>query len=497
MAKLYLTAEERSTIESVLEYGFGRSSEPQWLVVRIAFAKSLQMPNKPGAEFAQLRSESGGSELHEAQVTGHGGSGLEDFRDAFAALLSVREGRDYVSNQEALDDAISRYVRRGIHEISSSWMPKLDFFEYLLQELYFDQDFVEDQGQALEGSRLWARLEQVLGQLGIGSTLIDRLDGPRLSRFILTLYTLEDLKRFQAGLGKISFSIGAEGISLAISQFITKRQVHLDVPRGTSSWQMISWSQLKDDLNTKSVNDMALPICIGTDVLGSSMIVDLADAPHIFIAGMAGSGKSMCLHSMILSLIHRREVWPELLLIDSSGVVFGDYSGLECLRNGEAIQDMHEAEAFLRSLSTEMELRHLTLAEYGVRNIAEVCKLGVSMRRVVVFVDELADLFEISRNSETWLALIAEESRRVGIHLVLATARPDVAIFSESLRSNILSRIAFTVGKSSESRVIIDEPGAEDLKMRGDMLIRLAGRDTVRAHGCFVNPGDIARELRS
>ena len=171
MAKIYLTPEERSMIESVLKDGLGQPKEPQWLVARLALAKSLQMQGLPGEEFGRVRSEMGGSELHDAQVTGHGGSGHEDFRDAFAALLSVREGKDYISDSEALDDALGRHVRRGIREIGTSWVPSSDFFDYLLQEAYLDQGLSDGRGTEAEGSRVGERLGRVLGQLGIGRKL--------------------------------------------------------------------------------------------------------------------------------------------------------------------------------------------------------------------------------------------------------------------------------------------------------------------------------------
>ena len=497
MAKIYLTREERLTIESVLKEGLGQPSEPQWLVARLALARSLQLQNVPGVEFARPSSHSGGSELHDAQVTGHGGAGHEDFRDVFAALLSVREGKDFVSDPEALDDAINRHVRRGLREIRASWTPSFDFFDYLLQEMYFDRGGAGEGDRESEGSRVKERLERVLGQLGIGSDVVDRKDGPRLTRFTLELHRLDDLDRLRKGLSKIAFALGLGEDSVVLALLPAEQRVSLDIPRSTSSWSMVTWSELVSSLDSGVGEGMALPVCIGTDVLGAPIVQDLAEAPHLFVAGTTGSGKSMCLHAILLSLIHRPASCPELVLIDPKGVEFGGYAGLAELREKKPIVDMDEARNALADLVEEMEERQRKLGALEARNISEANDRGARLKRIVVVVDELADLFVTHPETETTLVRLAQKARAVGIHLVLATQRPEAATFSGLLRSNVPSRIALTVQKSSESRIILDEPGAENLLMRGDMLVRFAGRGSARAHGCLVQPGDIAKEVRA
>ena len=497
MAKIYLTREERSTIESVLKEGLGQPGEPQWLVARLALARSLQLQSIPGGEFARSGNQSGGSELHDAQVTGHGGSGHEDFRDVFAALLSVREGKNYVSDSSALDDALSRHVRRGLKEIRASWTPRFDFFDYLLQEMYFDRDGSGEGDRESEGSRVKERLERVLGQLGIGSDLVDRKDGPRLTRFALELHQLDDLDRLRRGLSKIAFALGLGEDSVDLALLPAERTVSLDIPRSASSWSMLTWAELVPALDSGAGEGMALPICIGTDVLGAAIVRDLAEAPHLFVAGTTGSGKSMCIHGILLSLIHRRASRPELVLIDPKSVEFGGYAGLEELRSKKPIVDMDEARDVLADLVEEMEERQRKLGALEARNITEANERGARIKRIVVVVDELADLFATHPETESLIVRLAQKARAVGIHLVLATQRPEAATFSGLLRSNVPSRIGLTVQKSSESRIILDETGAENLLMRGDMLVKFAGRSRVRAHGCLVQPGDIANEVRA
>jgi len=159
--------------------------------------------------------------------------------------------------------------------------------------------------------------------------------------------------------------------------------------------------------------------------------------------------------------------------------------------------DMDEAADALSDLVEEMEERQGKLGALEARNIAEANERGARLKRIVVVVDELADLLATHPETESLIVRLAQKARAVGIHLVLATQRPEAATFSGLLRSNVPSRIALTVQKSSESRIILDEPGAENLLMRGDMLVRFAGRSSVRAHGCLVQPGDIANEVRT
>jgi S-DNA-T family DNA segregation ATPase FtsK/SpoIIIE len=146
----------------------------------------------------------------------------------------------------------------------------------------------------------------------------------------------------------------------------------------------------------------------------------------------------------------------------------------------------------LNELVVEMEARHQQVARIGVRDLGEAIHKGLPLPRVVVFVEELADLILRSDTVEELLIRLAQKARSAGIHLVLATQRPDANTFSGLLRSNIPARIALTVQKASESKIILDETGAEALTGRGDMLIRLAGQALSRIHGVLLNRDDMA-----
>jgi S-DNA-T family DNA segregation ATPase FtsK/SpoIIIE len=224
--------------------------------------------------------------------------------------------------------------------------------------------------------------------------------------------------------------------------------------------------------------------------MGLPLIFDLVDTPHLFIAGATGSGKSVCLNAILVSLLTARNP-PELLMIDPKGVDFADYDKYIKLRERHVITDMSEAVSVLRTLTQEMEFRQDVLRQHNARNLAEAQANGASLERLVVVIDELADFMMGKSGAEEPLIRLAQKARATGIHLVLATQRPEAATFPGLLRANIPSRIALTVQKSADSRIILDEGGAEKLLMRGDMLVKLAGREAIRAHGARIEPADI------
>lgn len=496
MDRLFFTQEEKDLFERILGEGFGQPQGPMWWPVRLAIARSLQIEEAPDARFKVPPNRLRESELHLRQVTGAGqrpdpmsqGSADPDYDDAIMLLLSLKHGDDVFADKDLYVDLLQRHARRGLEVIGASWAPGRSFHDWLLDELYqgaVPLDADDPDGAFVVG---WPSIARGLDQIGVNADPTDDpILGPRLTRYPLVLGGVEDFDRLRKRLGDLAFAVGLASGGLVLSREQGERRVVLDVPRPSATWRTVSWSALRGELTSTT---RGLVVAPGVDVLNKPFVFDLAEAPHLFVAGATGSGKSVCLNALMLSLLLSRET-PELVIIDPKGVDYTDYEGCIRLRDRKVITDMGEAVGLLKRLAQEMDQRQGELREFGARNIAEAIAAGSAMRRIVVVIDELADFLMGKTGAEEPLVRLAQKARAVGIHLILATQRPEAATFPGLLRANIPSRIALTVQKATDSRIILDEAGAENLLMRGDMLVKLVGREPVRVHGAQVTSQDI------
>lgn len=483
MAKIFIPSWDEAFTLTLREKGLGLSRKaPHWYVARLALARSLQMPQFPDEDLEKPVTRERAMEIHMEQLTGENNPSMEDFTDDFCLLLSLYHNLDLFNDRPKFIELLQRHIQRGMAEIRASWREGNDFHDYLYQEMFFERPGNAPQAPADLGTRL----HRALGEIGVGAEIEKIAVGPRLTRFTLRLSSAGDLDRLQRDLDKIPFELGINR-PVTLVRVADERRIALDVPRPDSDWLPVDGAQIPTWLRDRPE---ALPVCPGTDVLGDPVIFDLAEAPHLFVAGTTGSGKSVCVHALLLSLLSSgRNV--RLALIDPKEVEFTAYAGCKRLWGGKVVTEAAEAAELLDGLVVEMDSRQKELAALGVANLAEAQAKGSNLPRVVVVIDELADLLMQHPDSETALIRLAQKARAVGIHLVLATQRPGSDTFPGLLRSNVPSRIALTVRSSQESRIILDEMGAEKLLMKGDMLIRLSGHPTLRAHGARVDQGDL------
>lgn len=485
---LFFTNDERTFFERVIDDGLlqvGRRGV-YWWVVRMAIAQSLQLDGEPEERFGAVGGRER-SELHLEQITGR--TKKPDFDDAMIMMLSVKHGRNFFDDHDAYVDILQRHARRGLEVLMETWVPGTSFHDILADGLLHHSagsgvESDDSATSAFDFASLQRGLQQIAVKAGLAA---DPIFGPRLTRFPLTLGSVDDYDRLRRGLDDLAFAIGLGASGLAVSRDRGERRVVLDVPRPLATWGDVPWASVRPALEGARG---FLPVCPGVDVVGNPFVFDLAEAPHLFVAGATGSGKSVCVNAILLSLLRLTRP-PQLVMIDPKGVDFADYEGCRLLRGGKIITDMEEALSVLREVTQEMDARQETLRNYNARNIAEAQAAGADLERLVVVVDELADFLMSRGGAQEPLVRLAQKARAVGIHLLLATQRPEAATFPGLLRANIPGRIALTVQKAADSRIILDEGGAEDLMMRGDMLIKLAGRDTVRAHGARVDTPDI------
>ncbi|MGH8623958.1 MAG: DNA translocase FtsK, partial [Gammaproteobacteria bacterium] len=250
-----------------------------------------------------------------------------------------------------------------------------------------------------------------------------------------------------------------------------------------------------------------LTMALGKDISGAPVVADLGRMPHLLVAGTTGSGKSVALNAMILSLLYKATVEDvRLILIDPKMLELSVYEGIPSLL-APVVTDMKEAANALRWCVTEMERRYRLMAALGVRNIIGFNRklmtepnvgdeLGAPLERlpyIVVIVDELADMMmTVGKKVEELIARLAQKARASGIHLILATQRPSVDVITGLIKANIPRRIAFQVSSKVDSRTILDQMGAESLLGHGDMLYLPPGTAiTVRVHGAFVSDQEV------
>ena len=367
---------------------------------------------------------------------------------------------------------------------------------------------VESNEEALDAT---ARLiEQTLASHGVNVTVADTQAGPRLIRFGLDPGWLTEDKdgpegdrgggtrvRVQSIVARQNdLALALKTPSIRIQPTIPgEALVGLEVPSPTP--RRVG---LKEMVESEAFTDCAakggLPIAIGQDIAGEPEVLDLAGLPHLLIAGATGTGKSVCLNSIVASLLVAKS--PDelrLLMVDPKGVELTPFDGLPHLA-APTVQEFKGFTESLTGLLNLMQQRYARLGQAGARNIAGYNATAERrMPYVVLVVDELAELMLAGgRESEANLVRLAQMGRATGIHLVLATQRPTVDVVTGLLKANIATRIAFTVASQTDSRVILDVSGAEDLLGRGDMLLlENQSPQPRRVQGVFVDDGELSR----
>ena len=245
-------------------------------------------------------------------------------------------------------------------------------------------------------------------------------------------------------------------------------------------------------------NDFEIPLIIGQTEDGKKLFYDLVKCPHLLIAGSTGSGKSVFMHNLIISTFY---TGVNLVLIDVKRVEFSIYEGIPHLVT-PICYDSKTALNALKNLCFEMDKRYQVLKDNKCRNIKEYREKGGKMNYICCFIDELADLMLSNKNTEKYITRIAQLGRASGIHLIVATQRPDSQILSGLIRVNIPSRVCFAVQKSTDSRIILDTNGGELLKGNGDgLFLPIGSKNAIRFQSPFItttgieNTANMARNV--
>ena len=341
--------------------------------------------------------------------------------------------------------------------------------------------------------RVAEALVTCLAHFGVEATVIGTISGPRVTRYELQLAPGTKVGKVANLKDDLSYALATTEIRI-LAPIPGKQAVGVEVPN--LSPNLVTLGDIYDDLPQTA---SPLSVWLGKDISGASVWADLARMPHILIAGTTGSGKSGCINTILTSILLRAT--PDearLILIDPKRIELNYYESIPHLLT-PVVSSPKEASAVLLNVVTEMERRYERLSQVRARNLPEANrafrKRGEDeLPYLLVVIDELADLMMVSpQEVEDSIIRLAQKSRAVGIHLVLATQRPSVDVITGMIKANVPSRIAFAVSSQTDSRVILDANGAESLLGQGDMLFKPLGTSRLqRVQGAFVTEDEIA-----
>jgi S-DNA-T family DNA segregation ATPase FtsK/SpoIIIE len=356
-----------------------------------------------------------------------------------------------------------------------------------------------------------ALLEKTFTDFGLNVRVVGINTGPVITQYEVTLETGLRVNRVTALADDLALNLKVPSVRI-VAPIPGKNTVGIEIPN-----EHRAVVRLKEVILTagKKVAKLKVPLFLGKDTEGRPLVYDLAEMPHLLIAGRTGTGKSVCMNAIILSiLMTRRPDEVKMIMIDPKMLELSEYGKIPHLMH-PVVKDMRKAEAILAWAVDKMEERYDLLSRARVRGIAgfneltpdeiyrrvqpaddeERSRIPVRMPYIIIFVDEMNDLMmTMKKEVEGHIIRLAQKSRAAGIHLVVATQKPTVDVITGLIKSNLPARICFQVSSRSDSRVVLDEMGADKLLGKGDMLFLQPGTSTLlRSQGTYASDEEITR----
>ena len=386
----------------------------------------------------------------------------------------------------------------------------LDYVLPSLDLLLPGDEFCFDE-QEKEVRRKAKVLEKTFADFGLKVKVVEIETGPVVAQYEVELEAGLRLSKITALADDLAIALRVPSVRI-VAPIPGKNTVGVEVPN--EQRQVVRLREVIEEGGLQ-VRKMRVPLFLGKDVSGSPLLVDLSSLPHLLIAGRTGTGKSVCLNAIITSiLMTRRPDEVRMLMIDPKMVELSGYGRLPHLMH-PVVTDMRKAEAILAWAVDKMEERYALLARAGVRHIAsynqldeeelmsrfhpesdeERAMIPLHLPFIVIVADEIADMMMTAgKEVEQHIIRLAQKSRAVGIHLILATQKPTVDVITGLIKSNLPARISFQVASRTDSRVVLDEMGAEKLLGNGDMLFLWPGTSTLlRGQGTYLDDEEISR----
>lgn len=370
-----------------------------------------------------------------------------------------------------------------------------------IELLKSDSSAKSGEGEDIKATAL--KLQEVIQEFGVKVTVTDYSKGPSVTRYELQPEHGVSVKRILALQEDIKLNLAASDIRIE-APIPGKSAVGIEVPNKSSSAVLLGDMIRSEEFKNSKAR---VPFTVGKDIAGANIISDISKMPHMLVAGTTGSGKSVCINSIIMSVLYKAT--PDdikLIMIDPKVVELSVYNGIPHLIT-PVITDPKKASLALKWAQDEMQKRYNLLKEAGVRNIEGYNEMVAKQTSdtpeadkrkklpyILLIVDEFADLMQTARAEvEESVQRLAALARAAGIHLVIATQRPSVDVITGVIKANIPSRIALSVSNGTDSRTIIDQNGAEKLLGHGDMLFFPSGiPKPVRVQGCYVSDEEIS-----
>ena len=493
--------EDGEEVETVLKVRTPSSKDSQIAVGETASAVG------GGEDAGSDKEEDAGGGDAPARADGEAGDSEQaaSLKGKLSAALRIKNKRGQDPPRTERDEVIE--------QLDAAESQGVEQFDYHLPplDLLLPSDEVCYEEHEKEVRRKAKVLEKTFLNFGFNVKVVEIETGPVIAQFEVELEAGLRLAKITGLADDLAIALRVPSVRI-VAPIPGKNTVGIEVPN--ENRQLVRLREVIEETNGRAKR-MKIPIYLGKDVAGNPLVVDLTTLPHLLIAGRTGTGKSVCLNSIIVSMIMSRgpdEV--RMLMIDPKMVELSGYKQLPHLMH-PVVTDMRKAEAILAWAVDKMEERYALLARAGVRHVTVYNQLGEEELRerieptselewesiprnlpfIVIVADELADLMMTSgKEVEQHIIRLAQKSRAVGIHLILATQKPTVDVITGLIKSNLPARIAFQVASRTDSRVVLDENGADKLLGNGDMLFLSPGTSQLlRGQGTFLSDDEITR----